>query len=95
MVEFAAVAGIAAVELGMVLTPGPNMIYLVSRSIAQGRRAGLISLAGVGAGFLVYLAAVTIGITAVFTLVPVLYLMIKIAGAAYLAWMAWQAFNRI
>ena len=34
----------ALVALGMVLTPGPNMIYLVSRSIAQGRRAGLVSL---------------------------------------------------
>jgi len=93
MVEFAAVAGIAMVELGMVLTPGPNMIYLVSRSIAQGRRAGLISLAGVGAGFLVYLAAVTAGITAVFALVPALYLAIKLAGAAYLAYLAWQAFR--
>ncbi|WP_106396928.1 LysE family translocator [Actinocorallia populi] len=93
MVEFAAVAGIAAVALGMVLTPGPNMIYLVSRSIAQGRRAGLVSLAGVGAGLLVYVAAVTAGITAVFTLVPFLYLAIKFAGAAYLAWMAWQAFR--
>ena len=40
MVEWSAIAGIAAVALGLVLTPGPNMIYLVSRSITQGRRAG-------------------------------------------------------
>lgn len=93
MVEFGAIVGISAVALGMVLTPGPNMIYLVSRSIAQGRRAGLISLAGVGCGLLVYAAAVTVGIVAVFTLVPMLYLGIKLAGAAYLAWMAWQAFR--
>lgn len=37
----------AAIALGLVLTPGPNMIYLVSRSISQGKRAGLISLTGV------------------------------------------------
>ena len=83
--------GIGAVALGMVLTPGPNMIYLVSRSITQGRRAGLISLLGVALGFLVYLTAVTTGLTAVFTLVPELYLAVKLAGAAYLLRMAWNA----
>lgn len=83
--------GIAAVELGMVLTPGPNMIYLVSRSITQGRKAGFVSLVGVALGLLVYLAAVTTGLTAVFTLVPDLYLAIKLAGALYLLWMAWNA----
>ncbi len=91
MVSSTALAGIAAVALGIVLSPGPNMIYLVSRSITQGRRAGLISLAGVAAGFLVYVAAVAAGIAAVFTLVPVLYTAIKLAGAGYLLWLAWQA----
>jgi threonine/homoserine/homoserine lactone efflux protein len=83
--------GIAVVALGLVLTPGPNMIYLVSRSIVQGRRAGLISLLGVGVGFLVYLAAATAGIATVFVLVPPLYTAIKLAGAAYLLWLAWKA----
>ncbi|WP_042390326.1 LysE family translocator [Streptacidiphilus melanogenes] len=91
MISAHAELGLAAVALGMVLTPGPNMIYLVSRSIVQGRRAGLISLMGVGTGFLVYLVAVTAGIVTVFTLVPVLYTAIKLAGAAYLLWLAWKA----
>jgi threonine/homoserine/homoserine lactone efflux protein len=86
-----ALLGIAAVAIGLVLTPGPNMIYLVSRSIVQGRRAGLVSLLGVGAGFLVYLAAATAGIATVFVLVPPLYTAIKLAGAAYLLWLAWKA----
>ncbi|MEU9079407.1 LysE family translocator [Kitasatospora sp. NPDC048538] len=86
-----AVLGIAAVALGMVLSPGPNMIYLVSRSIAQGRRAGLISLLGVAVGFLVYLVAVTAGVAAVFSVVPALYTGIKLAGAGYLLWLAWKA----
>ncbi|MFF1903665.1 LysE family translocator [Kitasatospora sp. NPDC058218] len=90
-VDAHAVLGIAAVATGMVLTPGPNMIYLISRSIVQGRRAGLLSLTGVAMGFLVYLAAVTAGITAVFAVVPVLYTAIKLTGAAYLLWLAWQA----
>ncbi|MFI5535849.1 LysE family translocator [Nocardia sp. NPDC051900] len=91
MIEMAAVAGVAVAALGMVLTPGPNMMYLVSRTVSQGRRAGLVSLAGVAAGFGVYLAAATVGITAVFAVVPGLYLAVKLAGAVYLGWLAWQA----
>jgi len=91
MIETAAVLGVAAAALAMVLTPGPNMMYLVSRTVAQGRRAGLISLAGVAAGFAIYLAAATAGITAVFAVVPGLYLAVKVAGAAYLLWLAWNA----
>ncbi len=87
----AAVVGVAAAALGIVLSPGPNMMYLVSRTVAQGRRAGLISLSGVAAGFAVYLTAVATGITAVFALVPQLYLALKLAGACYLGYLAWQA----
>ena len=86
-----ATAGIALVALGLVLTPGPNMIYLVSRSIIQGRRAGLVSLLGVGVGFLVYLAAATAGLTTVFVAVPAAYAVLKLAGAGYLLYLAWQA----
>ncbi|MFY1576550.1 LysE family translocator [Verrucosispora sp. WMMD703] len=91
MVSTAGIVGIAFVALGMVLTPGPNMVYLVSRSVTQGRRAGLISLLGVAAGFAVYLGAAVAGIATVFVLVPALYTAVKLAGAAYLLWLAWQA----
>jgi threonine/homoserine/homoserine lactone efflux protein len=80
-----------AVALGMVLTPGPNMIYLVSRTITQGRRAGLVSLTGVAVGFLCYLLATVAGITVVFAAVPQLYTAVRWAGAGYLLWLAWQA----
>ncbi|MEU4839279.1 LysE family translocator [Nocardia testacea] len=91
MIQIAAAAGVAVAALGLVLTPGPNMMYLVSRTISQGRRAGMISLTGVAAGFGVYLTAAATGITAVFALVPALYTALKAAGAAYLLWLAWQA----
>ncbi|QEC47075.1 LysE family translocator [Baekduia soli] len=84
-----AALGIALIAFGLVLTPGPNMLYLVSRSLTQGRRAGLISLIGTALGFLVYLAAATLGITAIFTSVPTAYTALRIAGAAYLLWLAW------
>lgn len=90
MVDAGAVLGIALVELGLVLTPGPNMVYLVSRSVTQGRRAGFISLAGVAVGFFAYLGAAATGIAALFAVVPELYVAVKLAGAAYLLWLAWQ-----
>lgn len=91
IVDVNSVAGMALVAFGMVLTPGPNMIYLVSRSIVQGRRAGLFSLLGVAVGFFVYLLAAVTGIAALFTLVPALYTVVKLAGAAYLGYLAWSA----
>lgn len=81
----------AAACLLLVLTPGPNMIYLISRSICQGRQAGVISLLGVVAGFFVHLFAAAVGLTAVFLAVPMAYEALKWAGALYLLWMAWQA----
>ena len=81
----------AAACLLMVLTPGPNMIYLISRSICQGRKAGLVSLLGVVAGFFVHLFAAAAGLTAVFLAVPMAYEVLKWAGALYLLWLAWQA----
>lgn len=81
----------AAVALAMVLTPGPNMIYLISRSITQGAGAGLVSLAGVALGFVFYMLCAAFGITALIFAVPYAYDALRLAGAAYLAWLAWQA----
>jgi len=91
MPSFLTFLAFGLIALGMVLTPGPNMIYVTSRSICQGRRAGLVSLGGVGAGFIVYLLLAAFGITAVVMAVPYAYGALKLAGAGYLAWLAWQA----
>lgn len=90
-VSWAAAGGMALAALVMVLTPGPNMVYLVSHSIAQGRTAGLVSLAGTGVGFLVYLTTANLGLAVVFVVVPWLYIGLKAAGVLYLAWLAWKA----
>jgi threonine/homoserine/homoserine lactone efflux protein len=81
----------ALAALVLVLTPGPNMIYCVSRTLCQGRRAGFTSLAGVLLGFLVHLLAAALGLTALLLAVPLAFDAIKLAGAAYLLWLAWQA----
>jgi len=81
----------ALVALGLVLTPGPNMVYLISRSICQGRAAGLISLGGVALGFVVYMLCAALGITALVFAVPYAYDALRLTGAAYLLYLAWQA----
>lgn len=91
MVPLDNLAAFAAIALGMVLTPGPNMIYLISRSILQGRVAGFISLLGVILGFVVYMLCAAFGITALLLAVPFAYDAIRWAGAAYLLYLAWSA----
>ena len=81
----------AGAALLMVLTPGPNMIYLISRSICQGRAAGVISLTGVIAGFFVHMFAAAAGLSALFLAIPFAYEVLKWLGALYLLWMAWEA----
>ena len=80
----------ALLALGMVLTPGPNMIYLISRSISQGPMAGLVSLGGVALGFVVYLVCAAAGLTALALAVPYAYDALRIAGALYLLTLAWK-----
>ena len=79
------------VALGLVLTPGPNMIYVISRSLCQGRVAGLISLGGVALGFVFYMVCSALGITALLLAVPFAYDALRFGGAAYLLYLAWQA----
>lgn len=81
----------ALISLGMALTPGPNMIYLISRSLCQGKQAGIVSLAGTGLGFVFYMLCAAFGITALLMAIPLAYEALKIAGAMYLIYLAWKA----
>jgi threonine/homoserine/homoserine lactone efflux protein len=91
MPRLSSLLGFALVALTMVLTPGPNMIYLISRSITQGPMAGIISLGGVALGFVFYMLCAAFGITALLFAIPYAYDALRLAGAAYLMWLAWQA----
>jgi len=83
--------GFALLCFGMAMTPGPNMIYLASRSISQGPTAGLTSLAGTALGFVIYSLCTALGLTALLFAVPVAYDVLRFCGALYLAYLAWQA----
>ena len=91
MPHLSSLLGFALVSLGMVLTPGPNMIYLISRSITQGPAAGIVSLGGVALGFVFYMLCAAFGITALLLAIPFAYDALRFAGAGYLLWLAWQA----
>ena len=69
-------------------TPGPNMLFLVSRTLAQGRAAGFVSLAGTSSGFALHALAAALGLSALLAAVPLAYEVVRWAGAVYLAWLA-------
>jgi threonine/homoserine/homoserine lactone efflux protein len=87
----ASLVAFSLIAFGLVLTPGPNMIYLISRSLCQGRVAGLISLGGVALGFVFYMLCAAFGITAIALAVPYAYDALRFGGALYLLYLAWQA----
>lgn len=91
MIALHELAIFALAALILALTPGPNMAYLMSRTICQGRRAGVVSLAGTTCGFTVYMLASACGLSALLFAVPLAFDVVKYAGAAYLLWMAWNA----
>ena len=91
MLSVSSLALFALATLVMVVTPGPNMMYCVSRTLCQGRTAGLVSLAGVQLGLVVHLCAAGLGLTALLMTVPLAFDAVKLIGAAYLLYLAWQA----
>jgi threonine/homoserine/homoserine lactone efflux protein len=75
----------------LTLTPGPNLLYLVSRTLCQRRRAGIVSMAGTSFGFVFHVVAAALGLSAIFLTVPFLYDAMRYVGAVYLLWLAWDA----
>jgi threonine/homoserine/homoserine lactone efflux protein len=80
----------ALAVLLLALTPGPVWIYLISRTLTQGRRAGYFSLIGVMVGVLVHLLGAALGLSALLLALPAAFNAIKLAGAGYLLWLAWS-----
>jgi threonine/homoserine/homoserine lactone efflux protein len=78
-----------AASLVLAATPGPVWLYLISRTLAQGRRAGYFSMFGVAAGLSLHAAFAALGLTIVLLAVPYAFDAIKLAGAAYLLWLAY------
>ena len=76
-----------AASLVLLLTPGPAVLYIVARSVAQGRAAGLASVLGIHLGTIVHIVAAAIGLSALVVSSALAFAVIKYLGAAYLIWM--------
>jgi threonine/homoserine/homoserine lactone efflux protein len=76
-----------ATVLPLVLTPGPDIIYITTRGIAQGRRAAVVSTLGVCAGYSVHTLLAVLGLTAVLYASETLFNVVRYAGAAYLLYL--------
>ena len=84
-------AAFAAASLVLSVTPGPGVLYVVTRTLAQGRRAGLVSVAGVALGNFGNAVGASIGLAALFAVSALAFTIVKWAGAAYLLWLGIQA----
>jgi threonine/homoserine/homoserine lactone efflux protein len=82
----------SAASLALAVTPGPDMILVAARSAAQGRMAGLITQFGVSAGSAFHAIILALGLSQLFLTVPYAYDLVRYAGAAYLLYLAAQAF---
>ena len=73
------------------ITPGPDVLYIVGRSVSQGRVAGVVSALGIAAGCLVHIAAAALGLSALMVALPLAYDAVRYVGAAYLIWLGVRA----
>lgn len=76
----------------LLIIPGPAVLYIVTMSVTQGRRAGIVSMLGIHVGTLFHVAAAALGISALLATSAFAFSMVKYAGAAYLIYLGIQKF---
>jgi threonine/homoserine/homoserine lactone efflux protein len=91
MFDLAPLALFMTATLALNLAPGPDMLYVSTRSLTQGRRAGVISALGIAAGTCVHMVAIASGLAVLLRALPLAYEIVRLAGAAYLIWLGVQA----
>lgn len=90
MPEFSTLVLFAAASFALIVVPGPAVLYVITRSLDQGRSAGLASVAGVSVGAYVHIIAAAIGLSALLTSSVIAFSIVKYAGAAYLIYLGMQ-----
>lgn len=75
------------------LAPGPDNIFVLTQSALYGRRSGILITLGLCTGLLVHTTAVALGVAVIFAVSATAFTVLKLAGAAYLLWLAWGAFR--
>ncbi len=92
--DAATFAQFAAATAILALTPGPDMTLFVGRALSEGRAAGLACMAGAFTGIVVHTLLVALGLSALIVAAPSAFLALKIVGALYLVWLAFQAVTK-
>ena len=80
-----------AATVVLCIVPGPDMAYMLGRTVAQGRRAGLVAAVGINLGGYAHVAASVLGLSAILVSSALAFTVVKLAGACYLAWIGFQA----
>lgn len=89
--ETATILQFAVATFILAITPGPDMTLFVGRALSQGRAAGFACMSGAMTGILIHTTLVSVGLSALLVASPAAFLTLKIFGAAYLVWLAYQA----
>src|SRR3990172_3564704 len=76
-----------AAALALNVTPGPSILYVMSRSVGQGRTAGLVSALGLGTGSLIHASGAALGLSVILAYSPLAYTVVKYLGAGYLVYL--------
>ena len=82
--EFTQIVLFAVASLALIVAPGPDMVYVLSRGVSGGKKVGLYSAGGITIGILVHTALASVGLAALFKTSPIAFMVVKYSGAAYL-----------
>src|SRR5215210_2416738 len=93
MIEPAKLVLFIGVSWALIISPGPDMIYVITRGMTHGRRAGMLSAIGVVCGILVHTTAAALGLTLILQTSAFAFLFVKFVGAAYLIYLGIQAWH--
>lgn len=93
MIEPAKFALFIGVSWALILAPGPDMFYVITRGMAHGRKAGMLSAIGVVCGILVHTTAAAFGLTLILQTSALAFLLIKVVGAGYLIYLGLKAWR--
>lgn len=88
--EPAALGSFVLLTLTILVIPGPDVLFVMARSLGQGRRAGLLSVLGIGGGVVVHTVLAAFGLSRLFAHVPAAYNLVRYAGIAYLLYLAYR-----
>jgi len=93
MIEPAKFALFIGISWALIIAPGPDMIYVITRGMAHGRKAGMLSATGVVCGILVHTTAAALGLTLILQTSAYAFLVVKFIGAAYLLYLGFKAWR--